>query len=162
MSSFRLLIPLVAYSVVAGTPSLLAAQEFEVSGTVFYFYHYVPISEAQVRLKGSDRVVQASPTGIFQIAARSPADTLVVSALGFKSQEVPISGRNSLEVRLEGMPLYVVDGIMADSAAFNRLSPAEIESIRLLRDASAMSQYGLAGRGGVILVTTKAPVEPVQ
>lgn len=162
MLSFRpSLIRVVAYLVVLGSPGTVAAQEFDVSGTVFYLYHDVPITEVQVQLKGTDRVVQASPAGTFRITAGSSADTLVVSAPGFLSREVPISGRNSIEVRLEGMKLYVIDGMMADSSAFLQLAQDDIESLRLLIDESAILEYGLAGRGGVIVVTTRDSAEPV-
>lgn len=50
-------------------------------------------------------------------------------------------------------PLYVVDGMFYNE--INWLSPNDIESISVLRDASAASIYGVRAAGGVILVTTK-------
>jgi TonB-linked SusC/RagA family outer membrane protein len=53
-------------------------------------------------------------------------------------------------------PLVVIDNIQYDGlAAFNNLAPADIESVSLLKDASASSIYGARGANGVIVVTTK-------
>ena len=51
-------------------------------------------------------------------------------------------------------PLYVVDGIFWDQG-ITTLNPADIESIEVLKDASATAIYGAQGSSGVILVTTK-------
>lgn len=51
-------------------------------------------------------------------------------------------------------PLYVVDGIIW-AAGIDALNPADIESIDVLKDASATAIYGTRGANGVILVTTK-------
>ncbi|MFT2009981.1 TonB-dependent receptor [Pontibacter sp. 13R65] len=51
-------------------------------------------------------------------------------------------------------PLYVIDGFIRDQAAFEILDPTEVESISVLKDASA-AVYGARGSNGVVLVTTK-------
>ncbi|SEM43005.1 TonB-linked outer membrane protein, SusC/RagA family [bacterium A37T11] len=56
------------------------------------------------------------------------------------------------DIRGFGAPLIVVDGV--PRSTFNRLDPAEIESISVLKDASA-AVYGVKGGNGVILITTK-------
>jgi len=68
-------------------------------------------------------------------------------------------GSASISVRINaswtgGDPLYVIDGFIRDVDAFNRLDPSEVESISVLKDASA-SVYGVRGRDGVILIKTK-------
>jgi len=50
-------------------------------------------------------------------------------------------------------PLYVVDGMLLDNIDF--LSPNDIESMEVLKDASATAIYGSRGANGVIMVTTK-------
>ena len=50
-------------------------------------------------------------------------------------------------------PLFVVDGMMVDDINF--LNPADIESIEVLKDASATAIYGSRGSNGVIIITTK-------
>lgn len=50
-------------------------------------------------------------------------------------------------------PLYVVDGMLMDDISF--LNPNDIESLTVLKDASAAAIYGARGANGVIIVTTK-------
>lgn len=64
------------------------------------------------------------------------------------------------EVRIRGIgtvnnsaPIYVVDGVIVDN--INYLSPNDITSTEILKDASATAIYGSRGANGVILVTTK-------
>ncbi|HSC38825.1 MAG TPA: SusC/RagA family TonB-linked outer membrane protein, partial [Chitinophagaceae bacterium] len=53
-------------------------------------------------------------------------------------------------------PLYVVDGYPLNSADnFNQVSPQDIQSIQVLKDAAACAIYGSRGGNGIILVTTK-------
>lgn len=75
----------------------------------------------------------------------------------------PNGGVNSMTLRgastLNGStePLYVVDGI--PGVNLNLIPPADIESIDVLRDASATAIYGSKAANGVIIVTTKHGVE---
>ena len=50
-------------------------------------------------------------------------------------------------------PLYIVDGVPTTS--INQIEPTDIESISILKDASAAAIYGSSGANGVVLVTTK-------
>lgn len=62
---------------------------------------------------------------------------------------------NSINIRGFGDPLYVIDGIAREGGnEFQKLNPEDIESISILKDASA-AIYGLRAANGVILVTTK-------
>jgi TonB-dependent starch-binding outer membrane protein SusC len=63
------------------------------------------------------------------------------------------------DVRLHGIgnfgevtPLYIIDGV---EGSINNLNPYDIESLQVLKDASAYSIYGARGGNGVIVVTTK-------
>lgn len=60
----------------------------------------------------------------------------------------------TVQIRNMGDPLYVIDGFQKDAGTFNNISPNDIESITILKDASA-SVYGSRGANGVVLVTTK-------
>ncbi len=53
-----------------------------------------------------------------------------------------------------GEALFVIDGIQQDAGQFNNLAPNDIESITVLKDASA-AVYGVRAANGVIVVTTK-------
>lgn len=64
-------------------------------------------------------------------------------------------GTTSIQIRNMGNPLYVIDGIPTqDASQFNNLGQSDIESISILKDASA-AIYGMRASNGVILVTTK-------
>jgi TonB-linked SusC/RagA family outer membrane protein len=60
----------------------------------------------------------------------------------------------SIQIRNMGTPLYVIDGVQKDEGQFNNLDFNDIESISVLKDASA-SIYGVKAANGVVVVTTK-------
>ncbi|MET3114008.1 TonB-linked SusC/RagA family outer membrane protein [Pedobacter sp. CG_S7] len=60
----------------------------------------------------------------------------------------------NIQIRNLGNPLYVIDGIQQDAGQFNNLAPNDIESITVLKDASA-AIYGVRAANGVVVVTTK-------
>ena len=60
----------------------------------------------------------------------------------------------SIQIRNMGNPLYVIDGIQQDAGQFNNISPNDIASITVLKDASA-AIYGVRAANGVVVVTTK-------
>ncbi|MCD0489166.1 TonB-dependent receptor [Pedobacter sp. MC2016-14] len=73
---------------------------------------------------------------------------------------IQIRGLNSINSTNE--PIYVIDGVIIASGtgqyttnAFAFINPADIESIEVLKDASATAIYGSQGANGVILITTK-------
>ncbi|ULT22672.1 TonB-dependent receptor plug domain-containing protein [Sphingobacterium sp. E70] len=55
----------------------------------------------------------------------------------------------------DNSPLYVVDGFPVETSVGNTINPEEIESLEVLKDASATAIYGARGANGVILITTK-------
>lgn len=73
------------------------------------------------------------------------------STPGGKSS-IRIRGNRSLKATND--PLYVVDGIPI-VVGLDEMSPSDIESIEILKDASATAIYGSRGANGVILITTK-------
>jgi TonB-linked SusC/RagA family outer membrane protein len=60
----------------------------------------------------------------------------------------------NIQIRNMGNPLFVIDGIQQDAGQFNNLAPNDIESITVLKDASA-AIYGVRAANGVVVVTTK-------
>lgn len=70
---------------------------------------------------------------------------------GFDGSTIRIRGNQTLN---NNSPLVVIDGVPDRSGGFNRLNPKDIESISVLKDASA-AIYGSRAANGVILVTTK-------
>jgi TonB-dependent SusC/RagA subfamily outer membrane receptor len=76
---------------------------------------------------------------------------------------VRIRGATSLSGNNE--PLYVVDGmpiVPGPGGSLVGISPYDIESIRVLKDAAETSVYGSRGAAGVILIKTKRPAKPGQ
>ena len=68
--------------------------------------------------------------------------------------QIRIRGVRSLTASND--PLYVVDGIpLMSSSGIETLNPLDIESIDILKDASATAIYGSRGANGVVLITTK-------
>lgn len=85
--------------------------------------------------------------GVSQVSGR-PGSTI---SLNIRNSSVSAQGA---EIGATAEPLYVIDGITVGSADFNNLDASMIESLTVLKDASA-AIYGAAGAKGVILVTTK-------
>lgn len=65
---------------------------------------------------------------------------------------ITIRGENSISASKS--PLVVIDGIVSRSVGLDMLNPQDIESVEILKDASATAIYGAMGGNGVILVTT--------
>ncbi|WP_107829032.1 TonB-dependent receptor [Mucilaginibacter yixingensis] len=66
--------------------------------------------------------------------------------------DIYIRGRTS--ITQSGSPLYIVDGVQVDNA-LSVLSPQDIASIDVLKDAASTSIYGARGSNGVVIITTK-------
>ncbi|PWS28240.1 TonB-dependent receptor [Pedobacter yonginense] len=72
------------------------------------------------------------------------------------SAQIRVRGGGS--ITQDNTPLYVVDGVQVENA-LSVLSPQDIESIDVLKDASATAIYGSRGANGVVLITTKGGKE---
>ena len=68
------------------------------------------------------------------------------------SSSIRIRGTTSLTGGND--PLVIIDGVFADLAMLNAISPADIDNFTVLKDASETAQYGSRGASGVIVVTT--------
>ncbi len=73
------------------------------------------------------------------------------------AMNIVIRGGNS--ITQSNSPLYVIDGFPMESSDNLGINPADIESIDVLKDASATAIYGAEGANGVIIITTKAGIE---
>lgn len=69
------------------------------------------------------------------------------------TSNIVIRGSNS--ITQDNSPLYVIDGFPIENPDNNIINPADIESIDILKDASATAIYGSRGANGVIIITTK-------
>jgi len=100
-----------------------------------------------------------SPEQLFQ---GKVAGVNVTSATGEPGGTLSINVRGPGSVRSGASPLFVVDGMALDNSStggatnpMSFLNPQDIESIDVLKDASATAIYGSRGANGVILITTK-------
>ena len=212
--------------------STVFAQSVTVNGTVSDAASGDPVPYASVVLKGTLTGVTADLDGAYSITVPA-GGTLVFSSIGYKTEEIVVNGRGTINVALEpdaeslgdvlivaygtakkesftgsaqtikseqiekrtvanvtkaldGMaagiqttsgsgqpgagasviirgygsinasttPLYVVDGIPYDGS-ISALNPNDIESMTVIKDASAGALYGARGANGVVIVTTK-------
>jgi TonB-linked SusC/RagA family outer membrane protein len=207
--------------------TLVASAQQKISGRVTGIGNS-PLVGASVQLKSSNYGTIADEKGFFEIAAK-PGDILVISNVGYLTQEIKLTGNSFLQIalrpslvnldevivtgytaqkvreitgsvavvkpkdlvavpggqveqmlqgrvaglnvvssgqpgggsniRLHGIgnfgdvtPLYIIDGVEGN---INNLNPYDIESLQVLKDASAYAIYGVRGANGVIVVTTK-------
>ena len=100
--------------------------------------------------------IMKTPVTNFDQALTGKIAGVVVStsdgALGTEAN-ITIRGNNSLTQ--SSAPLYVIDGFPTESSMATALNSADIESIDILKDASATAIYGARGANGVIVITTK-------
>ena len=210
------------------------AQSISVQGTVSD--EFGPVAGASVVVKGTTNGGITNLDGIFNLSDVPAKGTLVISFIGYKTQEVPVNGRTTIDVslkedaqqlsevvvvavgygdvkrrdltgsigkanmsdltqtpvanvaeslggRIAGVqvsstdgglgdnfnivirgagsltqstaPLYVIDGFPSEVSSMSALNPNDIESIDVLKDASATAIYGSRGANGVVIVTTK-------
>jgi iron complex outermembrane receptor protein len=96
-----------------------------------------------------------------QLLQGKVAGVNVVSASGEPGASQGITIRGPGGVRTGSTPLFVIDGIPLDNSGtgngdpLNFINPADIESMDVLKDASATAIYGARGANGVILITTR-------
>lgn len=82
------------------------------------------------------------------------AGVQVITSEGSPDAQIQVRVRGGMSITGDNSPLYVVDGIQVENA-LNVLSPQDIESINVLKDASATAIYGSRGANGVVIITTK-------
>ena len=82
------------------------------------------------------------------------AGVQVTSGGGQPGEGASIMVRGAGSVNASSSPLYVVDGVPYDGA-ISAINPADIETMTVLKDASAGALYGARGANGVIVITTK-------
>lgn len=82
------------------------------------------------------------------------AGVQLVSTEGKPGAEVTIRVRGGGSITQDNTPLYIVDGVQVENA-LSVLAPQDIESVDVLKDASATAIYGARGSNGVVIITTK-------
>ena len=116
-------------------------------------------SVKSLKVESFNRGIINSPEQLLQ---GKVAGVNVTSASGEPGGALSITIRGPGGIRTGNTPLFVVDGVALDNSStggsgnpLNFLNPQDIESIDVLKDASASAIYGSRGANGVVLITTK-------
>ncbi len=83
------------------------------------------------------------------------AGVTATTAEGSPDADVRVRIRGGMSITGDNSPLYIVDGVQVENG-LAALSPQNIQSIDVLKDASATAIYGARGANGVIVITTKS------
>ena len=116
------------------------------------------------QIKGSE--LRSIPVASFDQAIQGKAAGVFVEAgTGKLGQGIKVRIRGSSSVSAANQPLYVIDGMPITSSSQSSaegatnplvdINPNDIESIEILKDASASAIYGSRAANGVVLITTK-------
>ncbi|HSC51990.1 MAG TPA: TonB-dependent receptor [Phnomibacter sp.] len=100
-------------------------------------------------------VMKAPVPSFDQALAGRVAGVQVNAVDGQPGNAINIVVRGANSVTQSNTPLYVVDGFPIEAMDNNTINPADIESIEVLKDASATAIYGSRGANGVVMITTK-------
>ncbi|MBC7887284.1 MAG: TonB-dependent receptor [Ferruginibacter sp.] len=214
------------------TNSLSVSSATEVSGVVNNSKGE-PIANASVLEKGTSNGTTTSNNGVFRLSVASPNAVILVSYIGYESQEIPLKGLSTITIQLKvknsqlddvvvigygtqrkrdltgavaqikaedirgfavtgfdqaiqgkvagvtvvnnsgepggnvsikirgvgsingnSDPLYIIDGIPSEGG-LNAINPNDIETIDVMKDASAAAIYGSRASNGVVIITTR-------
>ena len=105
----------------------------------------------------ADQLLKAPVAGLDQALQGRAAGVTVTSGSGQPGEAATIRIRGIGSAMGGNDPLYVVDGVITTDIKF--LAPSDIQSMEILKDASATAIYGSRGANGVILITTKSGSE---
>lgn len=143
--------------VVAGQSSLTVVMEEEdnkLDEVVVVGYGTVKkrdLTGAVSSVKGSD--ISAFPnSSITQALQGRAAGVQVQQNSGAPGAAIQVRIRGANSIRGSNEPLYIIDGFPGDQ---NMLNSGDVESMEILKDASATAIYGSRGANGVVIVTTK-------
>lgn len=93
---------------------------------------------------GFDQALQGQTPGL-----------MVMSNSGEPSKAAAFQIRGTNSITSGTAPLFILDGVPISGNDFNTISPSDIESISVLKDASSTSIYGARAANGVVVITTK-------
>lgn len=108
------------------------------------------LSSSVVSISG-DKLADVTTPDVGNMLQGKVAGVVVMNGSGQPGSSADIRIRGTGSITAGAGPLYVVDGVAGGS--FN---PNDIETLTVLKDASATALYGAAASGGVIVITTKS------
>lgn len=102
-----------------------------------------------------EKLNEAPVASFDQALAGRVAGVQVSSGSGEPGSGLDIVIRGGNTVNGDNSPLYVLDGFIIENFSPSLIDPSDIESMSVLKDASATAIYGVRGSNGVIIITTK-------
>lgn len=103
----------------------------------------------------SDKIADVAAAGFDQALQGQAAGLTVLSSSGEPSKPATFQIRGTNSINSGTSPLFILDGVPISSSDFNAISPNDIESVSVLKDASSSSIYGARAANGVIVITTR-------
>lgn len=101
-------------------------------------------------------LIEDRPVGNTMQALQGAAPNLIIQQKSMNPND------NSMNINIRGVstmnnndPLVVIDGLITEMESLNKLNPADIDNVSILKDAGSAAIYGSRSSNGVILVTTK-------
>lgn len=114
-----------------------------------------PAIHASVATVSGSKIETRPITNITKALEGQVPGLQAVSASGQPGETAAIRIRGIGSISASSSPLYVVDGIPYDGN-INAINPNDVESISVLKDATASALYGSRGANGIIVITTKS------
>ncbi|MBW8325256.1 MAG: TonB-dependent receptor [Prolixibacteraceae bacterium] len=105
-----------------------------------------------------ERLLDRPAINVAQAIGGKVAGVKIIERSGQPGGNAMIRVRGTNSINSNNDPLFVVDGVVGVANALGILNPNEIQSMDVLKDASATAIYGARGSNGVILITTKRGV----
>ena len=118
-----------------------------------------------------DRLTPRDSAAVVRNDGRRPNDSVEEMLEGRVAGVTVTRTADGIAVRIRGAssfygntePLYIVDGLAVQpgpNGALSGITPQDIASIRVLKDAADIAMYGSRGANGVIVIKTKRPGRP--
>jgi TonB-linked SusC/RagA family outer membrane protein len=157
----------IGYGEKTQTVSVAAGQaataDFQLTAQVIQLERLVAVGYGTARVKDvTGAVASVSEREVQEVATPSVGEALKGRVPGLQVTTSGYTPGSNPTIRIRGMrsltasndPLIVVDGV-AISGGLGDINPGSIESVEVLKDASATAIYGSRGANGVVLITTK-------
>ncbi|OFY73799.1 MAG: SusC/RagA family protein [Bacteroidetes bacterium RBG_19FT_COMBO_42_7] len=150
------------FSLLLITGSLVMAQTVMISGAVTGSEDGLPIPGVNITVKGTTMGAISGTDGKYSLSVPASAQSLLFSFIGFVTQEVPISGRTSVDVVLV-QDLYNVDEVVVVGYGVQRKSEvtgsiASVKGAALASLATPSFDAQLAGRSAGVQITQQTGV----
>ncbi len=108
-----------------------------------------------VSVVSSEDIQKTNASSIDRALQGKASGVMISQTSGMPGADMNIRIRGIGSINTDAQPLVVVDGVQGDANALKTMNPSDIESIQVLKDASAAAIYGAQASNGVILIQTK-------